>query len=66
MHKLLSIDNQESKGQREVGQIKRFSFHGICFSFGSINSSRVESITFNEQGYMIVKTRNSTYTFKEA
>ncbi len=66
MHKLISLDNQESIGQREVKQTREFSFYGKCFFFGSIYSSKVKSIIFDEQGFMTVKTKNSTYVFMEA
>lgn len=64
MHKLISLDNQVSLGQREVNKTNDFSFYGVCFYFGSINSSRVKSITI-DGSEMTVITKNSTYVFRQ-
>jgi len=62
MFKLISIDNQESKGSREVGQTNEFNYDGVCFTFGSIRSSRVHSIQTHED-MISVKTKNTLYQF---
>lgn len=64
MFELISLDNINSIGQREVGKVGAFSYDGVLFYFNSIHSSRVEII--NKIGdELIVKTKNSKYVFKQ-
>lgn len=64
MYELISLDNKESIGQREIGKRGRFTFDGTIFFFNTISSSRVEII--NKIGEeLLVKTKNSRYVFKE-
>lgn len=62
MHKLISVDNEESKGNREVGKTNNFNYDGNVFRFGSIKSSTVMSI-FKHNDLLQVITRNTLYTF---
>ncbi len=62
MFKLISIDNQISKGSREVGKTNEFNYDGNVFHFGSIQSSRVKSIIAHQE-VLIVVTQNTLYTF---
>ncbi len=64
MFELISLDNKESKGQSFVGKTHFFKFDGYQVRFGSMTTSRVESIVKNEDGNTVVKTKNSTYIFK--
>ena len=63
MYELIELNNKESVGQKEVGNKHNFHFDGSQFRFGTIISSRVESI-FSDAFQMTVKTRNSLYRFK--
>lgn len=64
MHKLVSLDNKDSKGQAYVGKEGTFGFYGVCFYFLDINSSRVSSIVFHGEE-MTVTTKNSVYVFRK-
>jgi len=63
-YKLVSLSNDGSRGNVEVGNTKRFYFDGIKFEFGSIRSSRVSKITIADNE-MVVSTKNSIYFFEK-
>lgn len=63
MWELIDLDNKQSAGMKFIGKKGTFKFDGKQFFFESLYSSRVSTITI-EDTTMIVKTRNSVYTFK--
>ena len=60
--KLIELDNKDSYGQVEVGEIGYFEYYGGTFFFRSLRSSTVESIVRIENR-IEVQTRNSKYVF---
>lgn len=60
--KLLSCSNSESKGNREVGNENKLII-GTKFIFGSIISSKITNIKFEDK-LIIINTNNSIYTFE--
>ena len=63
MYKMIGIDNPGSAGAALLNQEHDFNFHGVAFYFGTIQSSRVNSIVI-EDNTMIVQTKNTKYTFR--
>ena len=64
-YKLLSIDNNTSKGNTVIGEIDYFKYDGIRFYFATMTSSPVKSIN-KTNDELLVQTKNSLYTFKES
>ena len=60
---LVDIDNKTTAGRTFIGQTHVFEYYGNVFGFGPLFSSTVKSIEHTGEN-MIVKTQNSTYTFK--
>jgi len=63
-YKLINVDNPLTAGNTHVDRVSRFEFDGEVFYFGSLRSSRVQSITVRGE-MMTVQTNNTKYTFKK-
>ena len=64
MYKLISVDNEETVGNIEVGKIGNIEYDGIRLYFRSVRTSTVRSITVNGDT-TTVQTRNTKYTFEK-
>ena len=64
MFELIELDNKESFGMNCLNKTGEFSYDGIVFYFDAMRSSRVLSIK-RDGSIMIVRTKNSEYTFRE-
>ena len=64
MFKLISVDNEATKGNSAVGAKGRFDYDGNNFYFNHIRSSIVKSIITYEN-ILEVQTKNSLYKFKK-
>jgi len=64
MFTLISVNNKDSVGYRFIGVDASFYFDGEGFTFSSITSSRVKSISMDED-IMTVITKNTEYKFRK-
>lgn len=61
--KLISCSNKDSVGVEFVGKKDVLKIER-CFYFGSLRSSKIKNIEFDED-LVIIVTKNSIYKFKE-
>ena len=62
MFKMTRCSSSNSYGMNELNKVNNFKYDGKVFYFGSIRSSRVESIDARTHNELIVKTKNTIYT----
>lgn len=61
--KMIKCSNQESKGIQELNQVKHLDIN-TKFTFGSIISSKIKNIEFNED-LIVINTLNTQYVFQK-
>lgn len=61
--KMIKCSNQESKGIKELNQIKNLNID-TKFTFGTIISSKIKNIEFDED-LIVINTLNTQYVFQK-